>query len=271
MITYPFSKINIGLHIVGKRQDGFHNLETIFYPVGLQDALEIVESKEFHFMTNRPEMGSFKNNLVVKAYQLLKKDYNIPPVDIYLYKKIPTGAGLGGGSSDASHTILMLDKIFSLSISNEKKKKYALSLGSDCPFFLENRPVFASGRGEITEEISLNLNNYYIILVLPNVSVSTKEAYEHISVQKEKNSLKELIQLPPKKWKGKITNQFEKYVFDKYTEAGKIKQTLYDQGACFALMSGSGSSFYGIFKKKQKNIDSWFPENYHTFQQKLEY
>ena len=271
MITYPFSKINIGLQIVSKRDDGFHNLETIFYPVGLKDALEIVESKEFHFRTNRPEMGSSEKNLVVKAYRLLKKDYNLPPVDIYLYKKIPTGAGLGGGSSDASHTILMLDKLFSLDISPEKKKNYALSLGSDCPFFLENKPVFATGRGEITEEISLSLNNYYMVLILPNVEISTREAYDNIHVQKEKNSLKELIKFPPEKWEGKIVNNFEEYVFDKHPEIGKIKNNLYKHEACFALMSGSGSSVYGIFKKKQENIESWFPKNYQIFQQKLEY
>jgi len=269
MITYPFSKINIGLQIVGKRQDGFHNLETIFYPVGLKDALEIVESKEFHFRTNRPEMGSFDNNLVVKAYNLLKKDYNLPPVDIFLYKKIPAGAGLGGGSSDASHTILMLDKLFSLDISPEKKKNYALSLGSDCPFFLENKPVFATGRGEITEEIPIILNNYHIIIVSPNTSISTKEAYCHISVKKEKYSLKEIIQLPVEKWREKITNSFEEYVFTKYPKIKKIKNTLYKHGACFSLMSGSGSSVYGIFKKKQENIESWFPENYEVSQQNL--
>jgi len=271
MITYPFSKINIGLQITGKRMDGFHNLETIFYPIGLQDALEIIESKEFHFRTNCPEMGSFENNLVVKAYRLLKKDYNIPSVNIYLYKNIPTGAGLGGGSSDASHTIIMLDKLFSLNINIEKKKEYALSLGSDCPFFLENKPVFATGRGEITEEIPICLNNYYMVLILPNVSISTKEAYSNISFQKEKESLKKLIQIPIEKWEGKVINQFEEYVFGKYPEVAKIKQTLYNQEACFALMSGSGSSVYGIFQKEQKNIGSWFPENYQTFQQKLKY
>ncbi|MBK5202822.1 MAG: 4-(cytidine 5'-diphospho)-2-C-methyl-D-erythritol kinase [Prolixibacteraceae bacterium] len=269
MITYPFSKINIGLQIIGKRDDGFHNLETIFYPVELQDALEIVESKKFHFGTNRPEMGSFDNNLVVKAYHLLKKDYNLPPVDIFLYKRIPAGAGLGGGSSDASHTILMLDKLFCLGMNTEKKNKYALSLGSDCPFFLENKPVFATGRGEITEEISIRLNKYNIILVSPNTSISTKEAYCHISVKKEKYSLKEIIQLPPEKWKEKITNNFEEYVFSKYPETSKIKNTLYEHGACFSLMSGSGSSVYGIFKKKQENIESWFPKNYNIFQQNL--
>jgi len=271
MITYPISKINIGLQITDKRPDGFHNLETIFYPIGLKDALEIVESKKFHFRTNRPEMGSFEDNLVVKAYRLLKKDYNIPPVDIYLYKNIPTGAGLGGGSSDASHTIIMLDKLFSLNINTEKKKEYALSLGSDCPFFIENKPVFATGRGEITEKISLSLNNYFMVLVLPNVSVSTKEAYSNISVKKEKKPLKKLIQFPVEKWKGEIINQFEEYVFNKYPEVAKIKQTLYNQGACFALMSGSGSSVYGIFEKEQKNIESWFPKSYHTLQQKLDY
>jgi len=271
MITYPISKINIGLQITGKRPDGFHNLETIFYPVGLKDALEIIESKKFHFRTNRPEMKFYENNLVVKAYRLLKEDYNLPPIDIYLYKNIPTGAGLGGGSSDASHTIFMLDKLFSLNINTEKKKEYALSLGSDCPFFLEKIPVFATGRGEITEKISLSLNNYFMVLVLPNVRVSTKEAYSNISVQKGKKSLKKLTQLSIEKWKGEINNQFEEYVFDKYPEVGKIKQTLYSHGACFALMSGSGSSVYGIFEKEQKNIEFWFPKSYHTFQQKLDY
>lgn len=269
MITYPFSKINIGLQIVGKRDDGFHNLETIFYPVGLQDALEIVESKKFQFRTNRPELGFSKDNLVVKAYDLIKKDYNLPPVDIFLYKKIPAGAGLGGGSSDASHTILMLDKLFCLGLNIEKKKKYALSLGSDCPFFIGNKPVFATGRGETTEEIPIRLNNYHIIIVSPNTSISTKEAYCNISIKKENYSLKEIIQLPIEKWREKITNSFEEYVFSKYPKIEKIKNTLYDHGACFSLMSGSGSSVYGIFNEKQKDIRSWFPENYEVFQQNL--
>ncbi|MGV8140124.1 MAG: 4-(cytidine 5'-diphospho)-2-C-methyl-D-erythritol kinase [Mangrovibacterium sp.] len=270
MITYPISKINIGLQVTGKRADGFHNLQTIFYPVQLRDALEVIEADHDEFqMSGLDVEGDPEKNLVVRAYELLKADYKIPPVRIHLHKNIPTGAGLGGGSSDAACMLLLLNDLFRLKISRVKLMKYALMLGSDCPFFIQGKPVFATGRGEVMEEVKINLQDYFLILVKPPVHISTAEAYQRITPHGSRLSLKGLIGFPVNKWKGNILNQFEKYVFEAYPEVGRIKQTLYDQGASFALMSGSGSSVYGLFRSEKKGLEKAFPDNYQIYRQRL--
>jgi 4-diphosphocytidyl-2-C-methyl-D-erythritol kinase len=270
MIAYPICKINIGLQVTEKRDDGFHNLETLFYPVGLCDALEVVEAGHPEFrLTGLPVEGDPAGNLVVKAYELIRADYKMPPVKIHLHKRIPTGAGLGGGSSDAAGMLMLLNDLFGLKIDREKLMQYALKLGSDCPFFIHGKPVFATGRGEIMEDIPLSLKDYYLILVKPPVHVSTAEAYLNVNPHGSRMSLKALAGFPVSKWRGNIQNQFERYVFAAHPEVGQIKQILYDQGASFSLMSGSGSCVYGLFRSEKRGIEKLFPETCQVFRQKL--
>lgn len=270
MITYPIAKINIGLLVTEKRPDGFHNLETIFYPIRMQDVLEVVEADEFSFSISGIALdGDPADNLVVKAYQLIKNDFDIPAVKVHLHKNIPSGAGLGGGSSDATYMLLTLNELFNLSIPDEKLMEYALELGSDCPFFIGGKPVFATGRGEKMEEVPVELKDYFLILVKPPVHVSTALAYQNVTPQRPRLSLKGLIGFSVNKWKGNILNHFERYVFSTHPEVEQIKKTLYDQGASFALMSGSGSAVYGLFRSEKRGIESLFPPDYQVFRQRL--
>ncbi len=257
-VTYPNAKINIGLKVLDKRPDGFHNLETLFYPVKETDILEIIEAVElkmFRYGTKYP--GSPEEDLCIKAYNILKKDFNIPPVEIHLYKKIPVGAGLGGGSSDAAFTLKSLNKIFALHIPDRELAGYASMLGSDCPFFIYNTPMTGTGRGEILTPYGTEiLKGYEVKLVSPPVFVSTADAYSGIiprNIRRERGEiledrdLRELLTLPVTEWKGRIENDFESTVFAKYPQLGQYKQQLYDMGAVYASMSGSGSTMFGIF------------------------
>lgn len=255
MICFPNAKINIGLHILKKRKDGFHDLETIFYPVPVYDALEIVKTsgKQFSFVTAGFEIDSAPaKNLCVRAYYLLKKEFDLPEVSMYLYKAIPMGAGLGGGSSDAANTLLQLNDMFRLNLSKNQLLSYAFQLGSDCPFFIYNKAVFACGRGENMSSVDMDLSDYSIEIVKPDVHISTKEAYSMIKPAERDISLKELVSEPVNNWKDLITNDFEYPIGLKYPEIIKIKEKLYQQGALFASMTGSGSAVYGIFKNKKK-------------------
>ena len=263
MITYPNAKINLGLNIVEKRPDGYHNLETVFYPINLQDALEVTTLKErgdYTLVTSgTPIEGEPENNLVVKAYKLLKEDFSeLPGINIHMYKHIPTGAGLGGGSSDAAFMIKLLNEKFKLNISIEKMEEYAAKLGADCAFFIQNKPVFASGIGNIFESIQLSLKGYYLVLVKPDIFVSTKDAFAHIKPQKPSKSLKEIIRMPVETWRAMMKNDFEDSVFQKYPEIAAIKDKLYDMGAIYASMSGSGSSVFGIFREQVEHVDEVF-------------
>ena len=263
MITYPNAKINLGLNITEKRPDGYHNLETIFYPIQLQDALEVTlheGEKDFTLkISGSPIEGDPEQNLVVKAYQLLKKDYpQIAAVDIHLFKHIPTGAGLGGGSADASFMIKLLNDKFKLGMSTEQMEGYASQLGADCAFFIQDKPVFATGIGNIFEPIELSLKGYYLVLVKPDIFVSTKDAYANVHPCRPEQSLKELIQLPIEAWREEIKNDFEESVFAKFPAIKEIKDKLYDLGAVYASMSGSGSSVFGIFKEQIEDVDKLF-------------
>ena len=263
MITYPNAKINLGLNIVEKRPDGYHNLETVFYPINLQDALEVnlMEGEEEFSLTvsGVPIEGDPENNLVVKAYRLLKKDYpDMPAIDIHMYKHIPTGAGLGGGSADAAFMIKLLNEKFKLNLSIEKMEEYAAILGADCAFFIENKPVFASGIGNIFEPIQLSLKGYYLVLVKPDIFVSTKDAFAHITPMQPAQSLKEIIRMPVETWRATMKNDFEESVFQKFPEIAAIKDKLYDLGAIYASMSGSGSSVFGIFREQVEFVDEIF-------------
>lgn len=265
MIVYPNAKINIGLNVVEKRKDGYHNLETVFYPINLQDALEIENIEG-----DVPECGyklkvagtvldgTPDDNLVVKAYKLLKKDFDLPPVSIYVYKHIPTGAGLGGGSSDAAFTIKALNDRFGLGLSMEKMEEYSAQLGADCAFFVKDKPVFATGIGNVFHPFELSLKGKTLVLVKPDIFVSTKDAYSAVKPQAPKASLTELLAQPLETWKDTVVNDFEASVFPKYPEIAAIKDKLYDLGAVYASMSGSGSSVYGIFNSPVENIDEKF-------------
>jgi 4-diphosphocytidyl-2-C-methyl-D-erythritol kinase len=264
MITFPNAKINLGLNIIEKRPDGYHNLETIFYPINLQDALEVTRqegnNKEYTLRISGMTLdGDPEENLVVRAYKLLKNDHpQIQPIDIHMYKHIPAGAGLGGGSSDAAHMIKLLNEKFALGLGAEQMEKYATQLGADCAFFIKNQPVFASGIGEIFEPIELSLKGYHIVLVKPDIFVSTRDAFSQIKPERPAVSLKEIVKQPIESWKGSMKNDFESSVFQKFPEIAAIKDELYDLGAVYAAMSGSGSAVYGIFREPIENVEDKF-------------
>ena len=263
MITYPNAKINLGLNIVEKRPDGYHNLETVFYPINLQDALEVTKLEgegEYNLkVSGVPIEGDPDSNLVVKAYRLLKKDFpDMAPINIHMYKHIPTGAGVGGGSSDAAFMLKLLDKKFKLNLSTEKLEEYAAILGADCAFFIQNKPVFATGIFNIFEEISLSLKGYYIVLIKPDIFVSTKDAFANIHPKQPAHSLKEIVRMPVETWRATMKNDFEESVFQKFPEIAAIKDKLYDMGAVYASMSGSGSSVFGIFREQVEHVDEVF-------------
>ena len=253
MITFPNAKINLGLNITAKRPDGYHNLETVFYPVPIEDALEIHvqhNSTDKKFALHQAGMeitGNAEDNLVVKAYLLLDKEFNLPPVDIHLYKHIPSGAGLGGGSSDAAFMLKLLNERFELKLTNEKLEEYAATLGADCAFFIKNTPTYAEGIGNIFSPLSLSLKGYQILLVKPDIFVSTREAFSLVRPHKPEYSLKEIITHPISEWKEQMVNDFETSVFPQYPVIGEIKEELYKNGAIYAAMSGSGSSVFGLF------------------------
>lgn len=255
MITFPNAKINLGLRITEKRSDGYHNLETIFYPVALKDALEIQEHAEPDSSISKVDLhisgikveGSPEDNLVVKAYRLLDEHFQLPPIKIFLHKHIPSGAGLGGGSSDAASMLKLLNDYYSLCLSDNQLEAYASKLGADCAFFIRNTPTFAEGIGNIFSPVDLSLKGYQILLIKPDVFVSTREAFSQIHPCRPTCSLKELIKFPIDKWKDLIVNDFEASVFPQHPTIGQIKEELYRNGAIYASMSGSGSSVFGLF------------------------
>lgn len=256
MITFPNAKINIGLNIIEKRPDNYHNLQSVFYPVQLKDALEVIENKEknagpvIFTSSGIPIPGNGSDNLCCKAYRLIHADYPLPPVKIHLHKHIPIGAGLGGGSADAAFFIKLIKELFDLSISWGEMHHYARSLGSDCSFFITNKPVFAEGKGDEYESIGLDLRSYFIVLIYPNIAVSTATAYQQVKPQKPARSLEhDILNLPVEQWKDYIKNDFEQSVFEVYPVLKSIKKKLYANGAVYASMSGSGSAMYGLFKQ----------------------
>ncbi len=249
MIIFPNAKINIGLNVIERRPDGYHNLETVFYPVKLKDALEVVESDVLSFESTGLEIpGRMEDNLCVKGYHLLKKDFDLPPVKIHLHKHIPIGAGLGGGSADAAFFIRLLNQKFELGLPDEKMMDYARALGADCAFFVKNQPMFAFEKGDELEPIKLDLSDYKIVLVMPPVHVSTGEAYSGVKPAPAKDSLMELISLPLTEWKKYIKNDFEISIFKNHPEIRGVKAALYEAGAIYASMSGSGASVFGVFE-----------------------
>ena len=253
MVLFPNAKINLGLNILRKREDGYHELETVFYPIGLKDGLEFIENK--HNKINFTSSGHLLNidpedNIVVKAYRFLAADHPLPGLDIHLHKVIPFGAGLGGGSSDAAFLLKGLNDFFELGLTIDQLKKYAVRLGADCSFFLENRPAFASGIGERLNAIDLSLRGYYLVLIKPPFGVGTKEAYSNIIPAIPEIRLSEAILQYPEKWQESVFNDFEPSVFKLFPKISELKSKLLDLGAVYAAMSGSGSSVFGLFKNE---------------------
>ena len=253
MLAFPNIKINLGLSITEKRPDGYHNLETVFYPVALEDALEIrtsseTEKKIILHQYGMEIAGNPEDNLVVKAYLLMDKEFHLPPIEIHLYKHIPSGAGLGGGSSDAAFMLKLLNDHYQLGVSEEQLEVYAATLGADCAFFIRNAPTFAEGIGNIFSPIPLSLKGYKILIIKPDVFVSTREAFANIHPHHPEYSIKEAIKRPVNEWKEILINDFEDSVFPQHPVIGEIKAELYRQGAVYASMSGSGSSVYGLFE-----------------------
>lgn len=271
MIVFPCAKINLGLNIVSKREDGYHNLETVFYPIPLYDALEIKYMDEkfpsqvacdLKVTGNAVECDE-QNNLVVKAYNLLAEDYKLPRVHAHLYKHIPSQAGLGGGSSDAAFMIRLLDERFRLNIGNPEMEKYAARLGADCAFFIEAEPAYAEGIGDELMPVDGpkgNLNGYYLAIVKPDIAVSTKEAYAAITPTATSKNCREIVRQPIETWKEELVNDFEAPIFKLHPELAEIKEKLYQQGAKYAAMSGSGSALFGIFETETNGLKEMFQD-----------
>jgi 4-diphosphocytidyl-2-C-methyl-D-erythritol kinase len=262
MLTFPNAKINIGLNIVEKRPDGFHNIESVFYPVNWCDALEIVPAEQFLFESSGLAIpGDNADNLCIKAYYLLCKTQPKmagKSAHLHLHKVIPMGAGLGGGSADGAFALKILNEIFELSLTTSDLQHYARQLGSDCAFFIENRPVFCFNKGDEFEEFSLDLRGKYIVLVNPDIHISTAEAYAGVRPKKPETPLKEALKLPLNKWEGVIKNDFEEKLLHRYPAIAEAKKTLYEYGALYASMTGSGSTVYGIFER-EKDLKAQFP------------
>ncbi|MDR2292104.1 MAG: 4-(cytidine 5'-diphospho)-2-C-methyl-D-erythritol kinase [Prevotellaceae bacterium] len=258
MVVFPNAKINLGLNVVEKRSDGFHNIETVFYPIKLCDILEIVKSQNKESMLFNSGIivnDNTNNNLCIKALNLIKKDFYLPEVDIFLHKNIPFGAGLGGGSSDAANVLIVLNTMFCLNISDNVLMQYAAELGSDCAFFIKNKPQMASGRGEILTDINVDLSGYYFVLISPNILINTAIAYADVKPEKPKIRISEIVAKPVEEWKYFLKNDFEDTIFERFPQIKLIKERLYSHGAIYASMSGSGSSVYAFFDRAVDLID----------------
>lgn len=268
MVTFPNSKINLGLNILRKRTDGFHDIESVFLPIPLYDVLEIIKKDETESVSftssgiNIP--GKTEENTCVKAYNILRHNYNeIEPVQVHLHKIIPTGGGLGGGSSNGAYMLKLLNRYFNLQIGDDELKKYALQLGSDCPFFISSEAAFATGRGEVLKPINVDLTDYRITIINPGIHINTSEMFGKISPASPDYTLLENIHLPPEEWTNKIKNDFEPIAFELYPDLKAIKEKLISDGAVYSSLSGSGSTIYGIFKKR--TMPKTYFKNYFSF------
>ena len=265
MVSFPPCKINLGLNVIRKRTDGYHDISTCFYPVPWNDVLEIVPAKNFSFATSGKFIpGTAADNLCVRAYHLLKKDFDLKPVAIHLMKIVPIGAGLGGGSADGAYTLKILDEIFSLAITKAKLREYAAALGSDCAFFIDPKPMAGSGRGEVLNDVDISLKGKFLIIVKPEVQISTADAFAGITVKQPSEEVKTIVeQRAIDEWKDLLVNDFESPVFKRFPVINQLKQKLYAFGAAYASMSGSGSAVFGIFnsevdlKKEFESVLYW--------------
>jgi 4-diphosphocytidyl-2-C-methyl-D-erythritol kinase len=256
MLTFANAKINLGLFLTEKRADNYHNLQTVFYPIKIHDVVELVDSSETSMLIKGIDIpGDATDNLCLKAFKTLQADFNLPHQQIILLKNIPVGAGLGGGSSDAAFLVKLVNQKFNLGLNDEQMEAYVRPLGADCAFFIKNKPTYAFAKGDEFEELAIDLSTYYLVLVKPPVHVSTVQAYSKVKVKQPSTSLKDLIHLPLQDWQAHVLNDFEPSVFESYPQIDEIKTKLYQSGAKFALMSGSGSSVFAIFEKEMKLPD----------------
>lgn len=253
MLTFANAKINLGLFLTEKRADGYHNLQTVFYPIKINDVVELVDAEESQMLIKGIDIpGDVNDNICFKAFQTLQRDFNLPHQQIILLKNIPVGAGLGGGSADAAFLIKLVNQKFELGLTEEQMEGYARPLGADCAFFIKNKSTYAFAKGDEFEELKVDLSAYHLVLVKPHIHVSTADAYGKVNVKQPSSSLKDLIHLPLQDWQAHILNDFEPSVFAKYPQIDEVKTKLYQAGAKFALMSGSGSSVFAIFEKEVK-------------------
>ncbi len=262
MVSFPNAKINLGLHVVARRPDGYHNIESCFYPVGWTDVLEVIQSESLQFTSSGlPIPGEAAQNLCLKAYAALQKDFDLPPVHIHLHKVIPIGAGLGGGSADAAFAVKLLSEKFELGLTPERMEDYVRPLGSDCAFFIQNKPLYCYDKGDRFADIAVDLKAYWIGLVNPGIHVSTPEAYAGITPGPPAVPLREVLARPVPEWRGRLQNDFERTVFAKYPAIAAVKEKLYEAGAVYASMSGSGATVYGIFREPVA-LKEHFPAEY---------
>ena len=267
MLLEPQAKINLGLHVVERRADGYHNIETAFYAIPLHDELEVklLEGTDTPYslqLSGQKVQGEAKDNLVVRTLEALRADFDIPPVDIWLHKRIPMGAGLGGGSSDAAAMACALRQLFDLPLSDENLEARMAKIGADCPFFVKAQPALATGIGDVLAPLDLSLRGWTLVLVKPAVSVPTKDAYAGITPRKPDTDLRTVLAKPVEQWRKLLRNDFEDSVFPQYPQIAAIKETLYDMGAVYAAMSGSGSAVFGLFRHKMAEAPNVFPDCY---------
>jgi 4-diphosphocytidyl-2-C-methyl-D-erythritol kinase len=270
MVIFSNCKINFGLHILNKRPDGFHNIETVFIPVPWNDVIEIERSPKLSLEVSGIQIeGNIEDNYCIKAYKILKEKFDLPPVKLCLLKNIPTGAGLGGGSANAAYTLKLLNKFFKLGLSVSELKNYAETIGSDCPFFIDNKISLATSKGELMEDVLVDFKNMHLVIIYPGIEVNTAWAYKTLAgknIYEHHKSLKELVKSERVEWKGAVINDFEKIVFKEFPVLSAIKQKLYEMGAIYASMSGSGSAVFGFFEMPQKvgkiALEFHLPENY---------
>ncbi len=269
MLVFPFAKINLGLQVLRKRPDGYHDIRSVLFPIPLCDALEAVVDEnvpagEVRFVrTGIPVPGDASSDLCMKAVEQVRKLRELPGLRIHLHKAVPTGAGLGGGSSDAAHTLLLLNKLLELELSPQELHAMASALGSDCPFFLQHMAQLAEGRGEILSPVNIDLHGHWLVVVNPGIHVPTAEVYGNMHLQPQHEDLIQLIAAPISAWQGTVVNDMEEYVFGQYPAIREIKRRLQGMGAIYAAMSGSGSSVFGIFAEKP--VDPGFPKGYGTW------
>lgn len=261
MVVFPNAKINLGLNIIQRRNDGYHNILSVFYPVGLCDILEFIVAEnsqnDIFTFSGLEIQGSTEQNICLKALKLIREVYSVPPLKVHLHKIIPMGAGLGGGSSDGSFLLKALNTHFEIGLSDTLLKELALELGSDCPFFIENIPVSISGRGEVMKEVNLNLKGKFIIVVFSEAHISSAKAYQNILVNHPPRVPLEIVtEMNTSKWKNHLTNDFEAYAFQVFPQLAKYKEALYGAGAVFSAMTGSGSAVYGIFDSKPVELST---------------
>ncbi|MFA0963077.1 4-(cytidine 5'-diphospho)-2-C-methyl-D-erythritol kinase [Roseivirga sp. BDSF3-8] len=272
MIIFPNAKVNLGLNIIKRRKDGFHEIETCFLPVPWREALEIVPAppgkKTSLTITGLEVPGQEGQNLIMRAFKALHKDFQLPASQIYLHKALPMGAGLGGGSADAAFALSCLNELYDLYLSDDIIELYAQDLGSDCPFFLYNRPMMARGRGEVLSPIDLDLSSWYMVIVHPGIHIGTREAYSGVAPGEPEGDLEAMLQTPVASWKDKVVNQFETSVFPKYPEIEAIRDKMYEHGAVYSSMTGSGSAVYGLFSE-QTDIRAQFSDSYTVWQGQL--